>query len=109
MGELALLGEIRELPELLVRRRVDSDRGTAAVLQNEQAWAVWSGAKKSPKKARLSSRERLAIEYMRAAWRAPIQPVDKLLCLACILPVYYSRTSDGARQAFKLVRPWRWK
>lgn len=109
LGELALLGEIRELPELLVRRRVDSDRGTAAVLQNEQAWAVWSGAKKGPKKARLSSRERLAIEYMRAAWRAPIQPVDKLLCLACILPVYYSRTSDGARQAFKLVRPWRWR
>jgi glycosyltransferase involved in cell wall biosynthesis len=109
LGELALLGEIRELPETLVQRRIDSDRGTAAVIHSEQSWAAWSGAKKNPKKARLSSRERLAVEYLRAAWRAPIQPADKLLCLARILPVYYSRTSERARQALKLVRPWRWK
>ena len=109
LGELALLGEIRELPETLVQRRIDSDRGTAAVIQNEQVWKAWSGAKKGASPARLSNRERLALEYLRAAWRAPILPTDKLLCLARILPVYYSRTSERARQALKLVRPWRWK
>ncbi len=109
LGELALLGQIREIPETLVRRRVDSDRGTAAVANNQQAWETWSGAKKGKGKTRLSSRERLAMEYLRAAWRAPIQPMDKLLCLARILPVYYTRTSNRARLIFKLARPWRWK
>jgi glycosyltransferase involved in cell wall biosynthesis len=109
LAELAMLGEICELPEVLIRRRIDSDRGTAAVYQDEQAWKIWSGAGGRTFKDFLPQRERLALEYVRAAWRSPIRLADKLPCLLFVLPVYYQRTSRIARAVAKLARPWRWK
>ncbi|HEX3625628.1 MAG TPA: glycosyltransferase family 2 protein [Verrucomicrobiae bacterium] len=109
LAELAMLGELWELPEVLIRRQVDSNRGTAAVHRDQKAWNAWSGAGTAGfKDAWLSNRERLALEYLLAAWRSPIQPMKKLKCLLCILPIYYSRTSPAANFALKLARPWRW-
>jgi glycosyltransferase involved in cell wall biosynthesis len=110
LAELAMLGEIWEFPEKLIRRRIDSNRGTAAVFRDGQAWKVWSGAVDQGLINRyLSNRERLAIEYLRGAWHVPIKPMDKLKCLMRILPVYYARTSPKARFVLKLLNPWQWK
>ena len=40
-AELAMLGEIREIPEVLIRRRMESQDGTRAVSHDKKAWAVW--------------------------------------------------------------------
>lgn len=110
LAELAMLGEIRELPMKLIRRRIDSNRGTAAVFHDARAWKAWSGVTdKGLINKYLSNRERLAIEYLRGAWHVPIKPMDKLKCLTCILPVYYARTSSKARFVLRLVNPWQWK
>ena len=109
LAELAMLGELRELPKTLIRRRIDSTRGTAALTKDQRAWHLWSGANERRVLDRyLSNRERLALEYLRGAWHVPIRPLDKLICLFCILPVYYARTSRTAQRVIKLVRPWRW-
>ncbi|MGH7978110.1 MAG: hypothetical protein ACREE6_01945, partial [Limisphaerales bacterium] len=108
LAELAMMGELWELPQILVRRRIDSNRGTAAVYRNQKAWNIWSGAGNNGlKDACLSNRERLALEYLLAAWRIPIPPMEKLKCLLCALPVYYSRIFPAVNFALKFARPWR--
>jgi len=109
LAELAMQGEIRQLPETLLRRRIDSNRGTASFQDNPQAWHAWSGAgRRSRKDAWLACRERLALEYLLAAWRMPMAPGAKLMCLLAIPPVYYERNSASARTVLHLLRPWRW-
>ena len=81
LAELAMLGEIWEMPETLVRRRIDSDRGTAAVCHDPEAWKAWSGAShRSVKEIWLPQRERLALEYVRAAWRLPLKARANFAC-----------------------------
>lgn len=110
LAELAMQGELREIPEVLVRRRIDSNRGTAAVHRDLQAWKAWLGAARSRSLAdALPYRERLAFEYLRAAWHSPIGALDKFMCLACILPVHYERTSRVVRMGARLMQPWRWR
>jgi glycosyltransferase involved in cell wall biosynthesis len=110
LGELAMLGQIREMPEVLLRRRIDSDRGTQARHEDTKAWRAWLGG--GDKKVRadwLPYRERLALEYLRAAWRLPLRPADKLLCLMAILPTYYERMSRSIRFLLKATTFWRSK
>ncbi|HEV2455965.1 MAG TPA: glycosyltransferase family 2 protein [Verrucomicrobiae bacterium] len=109
LAELALLGELWEVPETLIKRRIDFDRGTAAVFRDKKAWSLWSGARKEGLKNALANRERLALEYLLAAWRSPIAPIEKVKCLMCILPTYYSRTSSTADAVLTFASPWRWK
>jgi glycosyltransferase involved in cell wall biosynthesis len=110
LAELAMQGEIREIPEVLIRRRIDSNRGTAAVHRDLQAWKAWLGAAGRRSLADvLPYRERLAFEYLRAAWHIPISAVDKCMCVASILPVHYERTSRVVRIGTRLLRPWRWR
>jgi hypothetical protein len=92
LAELAMLGEIWELPETLIRRRIDSDRGTAAVYNDQKSWRTWLAANKSRSKSDwLPYRERLAFEYLRGAWHLPLKPKDRLFCLAVAPFLPYSR------------------
>ena len=107
LAELAMLGEIWEIPETLIRRRIDSDRGTAAVYQDPEAWQAWSGSGRGGfKDVWLPQRERLALEYVRAAWRIPIRLADKVACLVSVLPLYYGRESRTGRFMVRLIRSW---
>jgi glycosyltransferase involved in cell wall biosynthesis len=110
LAELAMLGQIWEIPEVLLRRRIDSDRGTAAVHQDQTAWRAWLNVNnKKDGKAWIPHRERLALEYMLGAWRLPLKPADKLLCLMTILPTYYGRMSRSVRFMLNVTAPWRHK
>jgi glycosyltransferase involved in cell wall biosynthesis len=102
LAELAMLGEIWEIPEVLLRRRIDSDRGTAAVCHDRQAWQAWLNPKGgSAKDAWLQYRGRLALEYVRAAWHVPLKPSEKVMCLliAPVLPYW--------RTLLRVSGPWR--
>lgn len=110
LAELAMLGEIREIPQVLVRRRIDSDRGTQAVHSDLKEWKKWLGqGGKAGLRGCLPYRERLAVEYLRAAWRLELKPTDKLRCLTTILVTYYERMSRSARFLIKMTHPWRRK
>ena len=38
LGEMAMLGELREIPEVLFKREMDPDRGTMAVHRDPRKW-----------------------------------------------------------------------
>lgn len=92
LAELAMLGEIREIPEVLLRRRVDAGRGTAAVYGDARAWRRWL----APEVGRrgldwLPIGERVALEYVRSAWRLPLPWRDRLPCMLTGPAVHYWR------------------
>lgn len=79
-AEIAMLGRIREIPEVLIRRRVTPQSGTRAVLHDKKAWAAWLDPKTKGRGFMLGVEERLAWEYVLAAWSLPLQPMDKFVC-----------------------------
>jgi glycosyltransferase involved in cell wall biosynthesis len=90
-AELAMLGEIREIPEILVRRRVDSRSGTRAVLHDRKAWAIWLDPRMKNRRFLLCVEDRLALEYIRSALSLPLSPLDKLTCTLAGPCVHYGR------------------
>jgi glycosyltransferase involved in cell wall biosynthesis len=99
--ELAMLGMIREIPEALVRRRMDPNTGTTFVLKSQKAWANWLDPKTKNNRFLLSMRERLALEYLRAAWHLPLSLGDKLVCMIVAPAAHYKRT------IITTTEPWR--
>jgi len=95
-AELAMLGEIREIPEVLIRRRVESHGGTRAVLHDKKAWATWLNPKMKDRRFLLRIEERLALEYVRSALALPLRPMDKLACTLAGPYVHYRRRYSGA-------------
>lgn len=83
LAEMAMLGEIREIPEVLFRREMDPDRGTMAVRTDARKWLTWLDprAGKKMKPFTLTYQQRLALEYFRSARRLPLKPADKLRCM----------------------------
>jgi glycosyltransferase involved in cell wall biosynthesis len=90
-AELAMLGEIREIPEVLIRRRIEPQNGTKAVLHDKQAWAIWLDPKMKGRRLLLRIEERLALEYVRSAWLLPLRPMDKLACMLAGPYAHYRR------------------
>ena len=91
LAELAMLGEIWEIPETLVRRTIDPARGTAAAHRDRKKWNFWVDPKLAGKRPWLSTRQRLALEYFRSAWRLPLRPADKLRCMIAGICQPYGR------------------
>jgi len=102
-AEMAMLGELREIPEVLVRRRNESQHGTRAVLNDKQAWAAWLDPKMKGRRLLLRIEDRLALEYMRAALALPLRPMDKLTCAVTGPLVHYRRVFPNT------IRIWRSK
>ena len=102
LAELAMLGEIREVPEILVRRRLDPKRGIASQT-NRKAWAQWLNPRVSAGRNWLPQEERLVIEYMRSALRVPERIRDRVMC-ALIAPYIHYR-----RIVLRRTGPWRKK
>lgn len=84
LAEMAMLGEIREIPEVLFRREMDVRRGTMAVRMSPQQWRTWLNPKAGTRRSvlnLLSRQQRLAFEYFRSAVRLPLPPADKVRCM----------------------------
>jgi glycosyltransferase involved in cell wall biosynthesis len=102
-AEIAMLGEIREIPEVLLRRRVESNTGTRAVLHDHRAWAAWLDPKMKDKRLLLRTEDRLALEYVRSALSLPLHPLDKLTCTLTGPCVHYRRVLSS-RMGFWRMR-----
>lgn len=90
LAELAMLGHIIEIPEVLLRRRLDPTRGAAAN-KDSQAWAEWLDPRRARHHDRLSHGKRLVLEYIRSAWQLPLSPTDKLRCFVAGPYAHYRR------------------
>ncbi len=88
LAEIALLGQIHELPERLSRRRIHDLISTKANVDLESR-GLWFDRSKRPSK--LSRGPRLLIEYGRSVLRMPISWRDRLECLLVYPPVFIQR------------------
>lgn len=93
-AELAMLGEIWELPELLLRKRFHPARCMAA---NKTAYdyEVWLNPQRPRHMRLLSPCHKLALEYLRSAWRLPLSPYDRVICSTTSLFCHYRRHSGN--------------
>jgi SAM-dependent methyltransferase len=98
LAEVAMLGEIRELPETLMYRRLHERTSTEA---NPSALDRTRWFDPTARTPRLSRRQRLVLEYSRSALRLPLTPSQRALCLATI------PSSMGVQTARNFVGRWR--
>ena len=103
LAELVLQGEIWEIPQILLQRRIHAGTSRRANATKRQALA-WFDPHRAHRSAFLSIRARLVVEYLRSASRQQLPLAEKLLCLM-IIPsfVYWTSFRDwGGLQKRKL-------
>ncbi len=89
LAELALLGEIWEIPEPLFRRRIH-DRTHRMVYRTRREAALWFDPSQ-PKPSLLSPRAWPWMEYLRSVYRARLNLLDKCLCFGTVPVVHFWR------------------
>jgi glycosyltransferase involved in cell wall biosynthesis len=95
--ELAILGEIWEIPEILYQRR--DHPGISTIANKSQAdlvgWFDTSRKAKVPRlprmKLALQPRTKLIWEYARSIFRMPMPGYERLLCLWTAFSIWFSR------------------
>jgi len=88
LGELAMLGEIREVDEILFRLRAHSQRSIQA-MPNARALATWLNPSSAGKLFILPAWEQMVWGMLRAVWNFPLQPAEKSKCYFTVLGVHY--------------------
>ena len=99
-AELAMLGRIREVPEMLFKKRFHPARSTELYKHDmARAYIQWLNprAKQRPK----LFAQKLPFEYVRSIWRMPLSLTDRLLCTAWTLAVFYRRENEGRAERWK--------
>ncbi|MEW6681753.1 MAG: glycosyltransferase family 2 protein [Nitrospirota bacterium] len=95
LSELAMLGEIRELDEVLFRMRMHRGRSMKAN-PSHRARAAWYDPTAAQKVFILPSWERMVWEMLRAVSRAPLSSAEKLRCGLVVTTVHYWRRFKNA-------------
>lgn len=90
IAELALLGEIWELDEVLFQRRIHSGISTRANSNNHQLLQWWDPGQRHYR-WRVSPMMLIGWEIMRSVRRLSLRPSDRLLCFAAALWTWYHR------------------
>jgi glycosyltransferase involved in cell wall biosynthesis len=96
-AELAMLGEIWEIPAVLLRKRFHPAR-SVQVNRSAAMRAAWSDPNR--KRGILSGTDAIAVEYVRSALRLPLRPVEKLRCMVTG-PVELYRRGTGRIERWK--------
>jgi glycosyltransferase involved in cell wall biosynthesis len=97
--EVAILGEIREIPEILFQRRYHDGVSTGINKTHAEFLRWFDPSQKAegvlfPRmKLALQPRVRLGLEYARSIARMPLQPGERLLCFLTAFFIWFSRES----------------
>jgi glycosyltransferase involved in cell wall biosynthesis len=104
-SELAMIGEIWELPEPLIQIRIHEGRSFTKHKTAQSLRELFDPGAANEKKF-LSIEGRVRIELLRSAWRVPVCFRDKILCLSATLvaSVWRDFKLFGSRQKRKLIR-----
>ena len=85
LAELAMLGELREVPEVLLRIRVHA-ANARELNPRVRDHAIWLDPANRSRRVVLPPKAGLLVEHIRSIARLPLAPIDRLLCYA-VLPV----------------------
>jgi glycosyltransferase involved in cell wall biosynthesis len=107
LAELALLGELVEIPEVLYRQR--RHPGCAIPThRTDRELLAWHDPRRANDRIILPHWERVTIEYVKGIWHASLTPAERLLCLGTVPAVCYWRRllrwSGPVRHRFGLRR-----
>lgn len=106
LSELALLGELWEVPETLFQRRIHDGCSTLANRGTDELLQWWDPTQETYG-ARLSPMLQLGAEYLRAIRHLPLSSAEKLRCSSTALWVWYLRQLRNAAGTWRrrLQRP----
>lgn len=90
LGELAIMGEIREIEEVLFRLRAHSRRSMAANT-SARARAAWYDPSAARRLLMFQNLERLVWESLRATLRSQLPLTEKMRCCLATMAVHYWR------------------
>ncbi|MBV9128875.1 MAG: glycosyltransferase family 2 protein [Verrucomicrobia bacterium] len=99
-AELAMLGEIWEIPEILLRKRDYSGRGTAAN-KTMQEFDAWMDPLQKKRRRILPLLHKIAWEYVKSAYRLPLSQSEQLLCAGTALYCHYVRHNQDRAQRWR--------
>ena len=104
-SELAMLGEIRELPEPLIHIRIHKGRSFTKQKSAQSLRKLFDPMAPEEKKF-VSLESRVRIELMRSAWRIPVSLREKIMCLSVTLvaPIWRDIKIFGSRHKRRIVR-----
>lgn len=95
LGELAMLGQIRELDQVLFRLRAHSRRSMAANPSVRER-AAWYDPEALRKRFVIPNWERMVIELMKSVGNSPLPVQEKVKCLAVVPGMHYWRRFRNA-------------
>ena len=98
--ELAILGEIWDIPETLFLKR--QHPGSAEKYKTKSELAAWF----DPTGNERSLRKKLIVEYARSIARLPLAPAERLLCFWTAFFVWYQRKFTARNMVKHLNRYW---
>lgn len=106
--ELAILGEIWEIPEVLFQRRYHAGISTN-INRTEAEFQQWWDPSQKPKglflpriKLELLPRTRLLLEFSRSVGRMPLSPKERFLCFMTASSIWFSRESRRLAEVYRL-------
>jgi glycosyltransferase involved in cell wall biosynthesis len=97
-AELAMLGKIKEVPEMLFKKRFHPGRSMQAY-RNMSAYIRWLNPASKDRPPLFAGK--LPWEYLRSIRRAPIGPVERVLCVLYALAIYYRRDNESRVERWK--------
>jgi hypothetical protein len=100
LGELAMLGELWELDEILFRLRAHERRSMKAN-PGARARAAWYDPSGARKLFILPNWERMVWEMLKSVRRLPLDPSEKAKCFLTVLGVHYWRRFRNAGGRYK--------
>ena len=95
LAEMAMLGEIREVDEILFRLRAHSQRSMKAN-PSARARAAWYDPSAAGKLFIMPNWERMVLEMLKAVRRSKLHPVDMAQCFLTVPGVHYWRRFRNA-------------
>lgn len=95
LGELAMLGEIRELDEVLFRLRAHPKRSMKAN-RTARAVAAWYDPSSARRLLVMPNWERMIWEQVKSVRRSPLPLIEKMRCCAAIVGSHYWRRFRNA-------------
>jgi len=103
LAEMSLLGQVWELPEPLLRKRLHPERATEAH-KDSAAMLNWLDPRGVTSGTALSVGDRIDLECWRSVWRLPLRFRDRLRCSWTILSDSPTQKARRKRWANRLKR-----
>ncbi len=90
LAELALLGQLIEIPEPLYRLRIH-ERNATKINQSARELLAWHDPRRANDRIFLPHWERVYLEYFKSIRHAPLSGAERLLCWGAVVLVSYWR------------------